>query len=117
MLKNLRCQRNDLHVNGTKLTGYGAEDTAATELTGVVQKYTGIVVEADVRTIGTTDLLLCADDQSLRYCTLLYVTRRDCVFDSNDNHVTYAGITAAGTTQDTDAKSLACAAVISYCKP
>ena len=48
MLKNLRCQRYDFHVHGTELTCDGAEDTAAAKLTGVVQQYASIVVEADV---------------------------------------------------------------------
>ena len=116
MLKNLRCQRYDFHVHSTELTGYGAEDTAATKLTGIVQQYTGIVVETDVRTVGTTNLLLGTNHQSLRHCTLFHITRRDCALDSNDNHVAYACIAAAGTTQHTDAQALAGTAVVSYCK-
>ena len=116
MLKNLRCQRYNLHVNGTKLTCDGAEDTAATEFASIIQEYAGVVVEADVRTVSTTDFLLRTYNQSLRHCTLLHVTRRDCVLDGNNNHITDACITTAGTTQHANAEGFTCAAVISYCK-
>ena len=116
MLKYLRCQRNNLHVNGAQLTSHRTEDTAATKLTCIIQEHAGIVIEADVRTVSATDLLLRANNQSLRYCTLLNVTRRDCVLDSNDNHITYAGIATACTAEHTDAECLTCAAVVSNCK-
>ena len=48
MLKNLRCQRNDFHVYSTELTCNGAEDTATAKLTGIVQEYTSVVIEADI---------------------------------------------------------------------
>ena len=116
MLKNLRCQRYDFHVHSTELTGNGAEDTAAAEFTGIVQQYASVVVEADVRAVGTTNLLLGTNNQSLRYCTLFHITRRNCVLDGNDDDVAYACIAAAGTTQHTDAQALAGTAVVSYCK-
>ncbi len=116
MLKNLRCQRNDLHVYCTQLTSHGAEDTASTQFASIVQEHASIVVKADVRAISTADLFLGANNQSLRHCTFFHVARRNGVFDGNDNDVANTGITAAGATQHTNAKSLASTAVISYCK-
>ena len=116
MLKYLRCQGNNLHVYGAQLTSHRTEDTAATELACIVQEYAGIVVEADVGTISATDFLFRTNNQSLRHCTLLYVTRRDCVLDSNDNHIAYAGIAAACSAEHTDAECFACTAVVSNCK-
>ena len=74
MLKNLRCQRNDFHINGTQLTSNRAENTAAAKLSSVIEQHTGVIVKTDIRTVCTTNFLLCANYQSLRYCTLLQIT-------------------------------------------
>ena len=115
-LKNFRRQRNNFHINCTKLASYGAKNTAATKLSSVVQQYTSIVVEADVRSICTTNFFLCANNQSFRYCTFFQFACRDDIFYSNDYNITDTCITTTRTTKHTDAKSLACAAVITYCK-
>ena len=65
MLKYLSCQRNYFHVRCTKFAGYGAEDTATSHLTSIVQQNACVVIEANVRTVGATDFLLRANDQSL----------------------------------------------------
>ena len=70
-LENLGGEGDDFHVGGAKLAGNGAEDTGATELAGIVEEHAGIVVEADVRTVGTADLLLGAYNDSLLYSALL----------------------------------------------
>ncbi len=116
MLKNLWCQRDDLHIDGAQLTCHGAEDTAASQFAGVVKQHAGIVVEADIRAVSTTNFLFCADNQGLRYCTFFNITCWDGVFDSDDYHVTHAGIATACAAEHSDAKSLASAAIVGYYK-
>ena len=116
MLKNLRCQRYDFHVHCTEFTRNRAEDTAATQFTGIVQQYASIIVETDIRTVSTANLLFRTDNQSLRHCTFFHITRRNGVLDSHDDDVAYASIAATCTTQHTNAKALTGTAIVSYCK-
>ena len=114
MLKNLRCQRNNLHVDGTQLAGHGAEDTASAELTGIVQQDTGIVVETDIGTVGATDFLLGADDDCIGNGALLGVAARNGALDGDDDLVAYGSVTMAGTAQDADAENLFRTRVVSH---
>ena len=48
MLKDFRCQRNNFHVNRTKLTRNRTEDTTTAKLSCIIQQDTGVVVETDI---------------------------------------------------------------------
>ena len=111
-LKYFGCQRNDLHIHGAELTCNGAEDTAASDFAGVVEQYACVIIETDIGTVGTADFLLSANDESLRYGTFFNIAGRDDVLDRNDDNITHRGVTATRTTEDTDAESFACAAVV-----
>lgn len=66
LLKYFRCEGNNFHkLFSTQLSGNGAEDTGADRLVGVVDDNPGIVVEADVRAIRTSQFLGRSNNDNL----------------------------------------------------
>lgn len=72
----LRERGDDLHILIAKLTSDGTENTSTAHFTLVVQKHHGVIVETDVRSVGTSDLLGRSNYDCLRYSTLLDIARR-----------------------------------------
>ena len=97
VLKYFGGQRNDFHVGGTQFTGYRAEDTATSHFTGTVQQHTGVVVETDIGTVGTTNLFGGAHNNGFGYGTFFQVARRNDAFNGNYDDVAYRRITTTGT--------------------
>src|SRR6476620_3445274 len=78
--EHLRRQRNDLHeLLVAQLTAHGTEDARAAGLTVGTKDHCGVLVEADVGTVGTTALLHGAHDHGLDDVALLDVAPRDRV--------------------------------------
>ena len=71
LLKYFGCEGNDLHVDSAEFASNRTEDTASAKFTGIVEEDAGIVIEADVGTVGTADFLLGAYDESLGNGTFL----------------------------------------------
>ena len=72
---------DDLHILIAKLTSDGTENTSTAHFTLVVQKHHGVIVETDVRSVGTSDLLGRSNYDCLRYSTLLDIARKMCIRD------------------------------------
>ena len=90
----------------------GPKNTGAAEFAGVVKQHAGVVVEADIRAVGTADFLLGAHDNCLRYSAFLYVRRGDYTLHRNYDDVAHRGVAATGATQHVDAQCLFCSAVV-----
>src|SRR6187200_3086559 len=74
VLEHLRSQRDDLHeLRLSQLTAHGAEDAGASRLAVALEDHGGVLVEADVGTVGTTALLDGAHDHGLDDVALLDV--------------------------------------------
>ena len=58
-------EENRAIVEGVHMVSKSTKPSAKNPQGGIVKQYTSIVVETDVRTISTTDFLLCTYDQSL----------------------------------------------------
>ena len=65
------------HVLVAQLASDRTEDTGTSDLTLIIKEYHGIVVETNIRTVGTADLLLCSDYYRLRNGTLLDIARME----------------------------------------
>src|SRR6478736_9269735 len=100
---HLRCERDDLHeLLVAKLTTDRSEDAGAAGLPVVLQDDGGVLVELDVRAVGTARLLLGADDDGLDHIALLDVSTRDRVLDGRDDGVAETGVAAVRTTEHAD---------------
>src|SRR6478736_7526974 len=95
MSEHLRRQRDDLHeLLVAQLAAHRAEDARATGLPVVLEDHGGVLVELDVRTVGTARGLDRADDDGLDHIALLDVSARDRVLDGRDDRVTEACVAA-----------------------
>src|SRR3954454_4873396 len=98
--EHLRCQRDDLHEPlVAQLPAHGAEDAGAARLSVLAQDHRGVLVELDVRAVGTPALLAGADHHGLDDVSLLDVAAGDGVLDRADDDVTDAGVATAGATE------------------
>ena len=110
---HLRCQRDDLHeLLVAKLATDRSEDAGATGVPVVLQDDGGVLIELDVRAVGTTGLLHGADDDGLDDVALLDVAAGDRVLDGRDDDVAEAGVTTAGATEHADGEQLLGAGVV-----
>src|ERR1019366_7241676 len=82
----------------------GPEDTGSARLQLVVDQHGGVLVETDVGAVGTTPLLLGANDDAADHVTLLHRGAGDGVLHRSDKDVTDRRVTAARTTQHADAE-------------
>src|SRR5215207_5654090 len=98
---HLRGERDDLHeLLVAKFTADRPEDAGAAGLPVVLQDDGGVLVELDVRAVGTTGLLDGADDDRLDDVALLDVATGDRVLDGRDDGVAEARIAALRATED-----------------
>ena len=117
-LKHLGRQGDDLHVSFiAKLSGNRTENTGTAGLVGVVQQYNGIVVEADVRTVAATELLLRSNNNSFGYGAFFHTATGDGVFYRYYNLIAYTGIVLTGVAEHADAEYFFGTAVICYVQP
>ena len=72
----------------------------------------GIVVEADIGAVGTTDALGAADDDSLDNLALLHSAAGSGLADGSHDHITDVAELPLGAAQDTDALDLLGAGII-----
>src|SRR5690554_1603704 len=107
MSEHLRCQRDDLHeLLVAELATDRAEDAGATGLAVRLEDHGGVLVELDVRTVGTAALLGGAHDHGLDDVALLDVAAGDGVLDGRDDDVADSGVATAGSAENTDAEDL-----------
>src|SRR5262245_9698097 len=105
--EHLRRQRDDLHEPlVAQLAAHRAEDARAARLAVLPQDDRGVLVELDVRAVGTTTLLGGTHDHGLDDVALLHVAARDGVLDRADDDVTDAGVATPGATENPDAQDL-----------
>src|SRR5919106_323571 len=106
--QHLRRQRHDLHVPlVAELTGDGPEDPGAPGVPGVRrEEHHGVVVEADVRAVGSPPLLGRPDDDGLDDLALLDPAARQGVLDRADDRVADARVTASGPAEHPDHQEL-----------
>src|SRR6476620_11735724 len=98
MSEHLRCERDDPHeALVAQLATDGAEDARAARLTVCAQDHRGVLVELDVRAVGTPALLHGAHDDRLHDLALLDVATGDGVLDGRHDDVPDAGVAPAGT--------------------
>src|SRR5689334_12482018 len=107
MSEHLRSQRNDLHeLLLAQLAAHRAEDAGSPRLAIGLEDHGGVLVEADVGTVGTPALLHGPHDHGLDHVTLFDVAARDRVLDRGDDDVADAGVAPTRAAEDTDAKDL-----------
>src|SRR4051812_42513125 len=105
--EHLRCQRDDLHEPlVAQLPAHGAEDARAARLSVLAQDHRGVLVELDVRAVGTPALLAGADHHGPDDVALLHVAAGDGVLDRADDDITDAGVATAGAAEHADAQDL-----------
>ena len=78
----------------------------------VLDDHGGVLVEPDVGAVGTTALLVGADDDGLDDVALLHVAAGDRVLDGGDDDVADAGVATTGATENPDAQDLLGAGVV-----
>ena len=111
-LKNQADRLSNIVV--AELAGHGTEDTGTHDLVLLGQQHASVVVEADVGTVGTADLLLGTDDDGIGNRALLGVAARNGALDGDDDLVADSGIAVAGTTEDADAEHFLRTRVVSH---
>src|SRR6266542_2614716 len=111
--EHLRSERDDLHeALLAQLPADRAEDTRATRLAVVLQDHRGVLVEADVGTVGTPALLHRTDDHGLHHVALLHAAAGDRVLDGGHDGVADTRVAPTGATENADAKDLLRARVV-----
>src|SRR5690606_38608807 len=104
---HLRSQGDDAHeLLVAQLAAHGAEDAGSARLAVSLEDDGGVLVEADVGTVGATTLLGSAHDDGLDDVALLDVAAGDGVLDGGDDDVTDTGVAPAGASEHTDAQDL-----------
>src|SRR4051794_31365053 len=107
MSEHLRSERDDSHeLLLTQLPADGAEDTGATRLAVGPKDDGGVLVEANVRAVGTTALLDGPDHNGLDDVTLLDVATGDRVLHGGDDDVADSGVAPTRAAENTDAEDL-----------
>src|SRR4051794_24011962 len=103
--EHLRSQRDDLHeLLLAQLPADRAEDAGAPGVAVTLEDDRGVLVEPDVRAVGTTALLHGADDDRLDDVALLDVPARDGVLHGGDDDVADAGVATARAAENADAE-------------
>src|SRR6478609_5588935 len=111
--EHLRCERDDLHEPlVAQLAAHGAEDAGAAGLAVLPQDDRGVLVELDVRAVGTAALLGGAHDHGLDDVALLDAAAGDGVLDGADDDVTDSGVAPTGATEHPDAEDFLGAGVV-----
>src|SRR4051794_37309025 len=118
MSEHLRSQRDDLHEPLlAQLATHRAEDASAARLAVVLEDHCGVLVEADVGTVGTTALLDGPDHDGLDDVTLLDAATGDRVLHGGDDDVADSGVAPARATENTDAEDLLRTGVVGDLEP
>src|SRR3954465_3419073 len=105
--QHLRGERDDPHeALVAELTADGAEDARPARVAAVADDDRGVLVEADVGTVGTTALLHRADDDGLDHVTALDTGTGQRVLDGRDDDVTDARVASPGAAEHPDAEDL-----------
>src|SRR5688572_21860074 len=113
MLEHLRRERDDLHeVALAQLARDRPEDAGAARLVLRVQEHRGVVVEADLRSVGAPVLLRLAHDDGADDLALLHARVRDRILHRGNEHVTDFGRRAGRGPEHPDHRELACTAVV-----
>src|SRR3954462_9786582 len=107
-LQHLRSERDDLHeALLAQLARDRPEDAGAARVLRVGREdHDRVVVETDVRAVGTAALLGGAHDDGLHDLALLHGPARQGVLHGGDDHVADAGVAARGTPEHADAQDL-----------
>src|SRR4051794_20257805 len=107
MSEHLRSQRDDSHeLLLPQLAAHGAEDASATRLTVGPEDDGAVLVESDVRAVGTAALLDGPDHNGLDDVALLDVATGDRVLHGGDDDVADSGVAPTRATENTDAEDL-----------
>src|SRR3954451_24111956 len=105
--EHLRCERDDPHeALVAQLTTDGAEDARAARLTVGAEDHRSVLVELDVRAVGTSALLDGAHDDRLDDLALFDVATGDGVLDGRHDDVTDARVAAPRPAENADAQEL-----------
>src|SRR5687768_15388902 len=92
--EHLRSERDDAHeLLVAQLAAHRAEDAGSARVAVGLEQHGGVLVELDVRAVGTTALLDGAHDDGLDDLALLDVAARDRVLDGGDDRVADTGVT------------------------
>src|SRR5690606_6687625 len=95
-----------------KLTADRTEDAGAARLPVVLQDHGGVLVELDVRAVGTAGLLDRAHHDRLDDIALLDVAAGDGVLHRGDDDVAQARVAAVGAAEHADGEQLLGARVV-----
>jgi hypothetical protein len=88
-LENLRRQRHDAHeLFASQFTSYRAEYSSATRVFIVTDDHTRVVVESDVRTVGSSNFFRCSYDYRFHDLVHLYGATGLCVFYCAGDYIT-----------------------------
>lgn len=110
-LENSRGQRGDLGESPlSDLLGNNTVESVANGLICVVDQHTGVVIKLDVRTVGSSDLLLGSNNHSPLDFSLSgllggggAIGDGSCSLDNADNLVTNASVVLGRLSKDLDA--------------
>src|SRR3954465_3012643 len=105
--QHLRGERDDPHeALVAELTADGAEDARPARVAAVADDDRGVLVEADVGTVGTTALLHRADDDGLDHAPPLDTGTGQRVLGGRDDDVADARVASPGAAEHPDAEDL-----------
>src|SRR2546421_535697 len=112
-LQHLRGRRDDLHEPLLpQLPADRAEDAGAAGVATVPDQDSGVLVEADVGTIGAPALLRRTDHDRLDDVALLHTRTRQGVLDGADDDVADRRVAPTRAAQHADAEQLLGAGVV-----
>jgi hypothetical protein len=103
-LNNFGSQGQDLHVIlVAELTGDGSKDTSAAGVLVLTDEDCGILVKADIGTVGATNTLVGTDDNCLNDFALLNGAAGGCLADRGNDNVADVAVLALGAAKYADA--------------
>src|ERR1017187_657871 len=112
---HLRSQADDLHeVPLAQLARDRTEDARAARVVLWSDQHRGVLVEADVASVGALVLLGGAHHDGADHVALLHLGVRLRNLDGADDHIAHRGVLAIAPAQHADAEQLARAAVVRH---
>src|SRR5438876_299953 len=112
-LEHLRRKRSDSQeVSIAQFTGYRAEDTCASRVIASSNEYRCVIVEANMRTIGSHILFCHTYYHGIHDLAFFHLCIRCSLLDRGFNDISYFGITFGRTAHYADTHNFFCASVI-----
>src|SRR5215471_9795501 len=112
-LEHLRRKRSySQEVSIAQFTGYRAEDTCASRVVASGDEHCRVIVEANMRTVGSHILFCYTYYHRIHDLTFFHLSIRCSLLDRGFNNIPYLGITFGRTAHYADTHNFFCASVI-----